>query len=77
MITYVYHRLGFFFNIKLSLLIICVLQTLDVICKCGFGYDTDFLKSPTSSEDEDGIRSIVSGVREGYLFIYIQSSSSY
>lgn len=42
-------------------------MTLDVICKCGFGYDTDFLKSPTSSEDEDGIRSIVSGVREGFL----------
>ncbi|XP_062590903.1 cytochrome P450 3A9-like [Saccostrea cucullata] len=42
-------------------------MTLDVICKCGFGYDTDFLKSPSSSEDEDGIRSVVSGVRDGFF----------
>ncbi|XP_078317631.1 cytochrome P450 4d1-like isoform X2 [Crassostrea virginica] len=42
-------------------------MTLDIICKCGFGYDTDFLKSPSTSADEDGIRSVLSGVREGFF----------
>ncbi|XP_048760776.1 uncharacterized protein LOC125669949 isoform X2 [Ostrea edulis] len=42
-------------------------MTLDVICECGFGYDTNFLKCSSPPEEELGIRSMVNGVREGFL----------